>query len=191
MLKKESKMAVRVNPNGPTRSRALLPPAMLGLGLLAAMAGQASAELGCETFGLVGPVGPVGSLYYLSDRQYCHITELNEAFDGLLTQAGCGSGGVRRMCSQMCTHHHPHTHTQSVRPVAAPPTPLLSSLASLFPPSSLCVNGKQKRKRDCDTARLSWPWDEWHRSAPAFRHAWLLHEAELAVNSPSNCPRPP
>lgn len=35
-------MAVRVNPNGPTRSRALLPPAMLGLGLLAAMAGQAS-----------------------------------------------------------------------------------------------------------------------------------------------------
>lgn len=102
MLKKESKMAVRINPNGPTRSRALLPPAMLGLGLLAAMAGQASAELGCYT-------GDAGRSY-LSDPKYCHTTELNAAFDGLL--AGCDSDGwVRRVCSQMCTHHHPPTPT--------------------------------------------------------------------------------
>lgn len=91
MLKKESKMAGRVNPNGPTRSRALLPPAMLGLGLLAAMAGHASAELGCSD--------PRDSKYgysYLIDTEYCHITELNAAFDGLLT--GCdGDGLVRRV----------------------------------------------------------------------------------------------
>lgn len=180
-------MAGRVNPNGPTRSRALLPPAMLGLGLLAAMAGHASAELGCSD--------PRDSGYgysYLSDTEYCHITELNAAFDGRLT--GCdGDGLVRRVCSQMCTHHHPPTptHTHSVGRACAPLL-LLSPLASLFPLSlSLCVNESKKEKRDCDTARLSWPRDEWHHSAPAFRHAWLLHEAEHAVNSPSNCPRPP
>lgn len=173
MLKKESKMAVRVNPNGPTRSRALLPPAMLGLGLLAAMAGQASAELGCKTYNNSGDS-------YLIDAEYCHSQELNAAFDGLLTGCSSRDGRVRRMCSQMCTHHHPPTptHTHSVgRACAASPTPPL--LPRLSFPSSLCVNGKHKRKRDCDTARLSWPWDEWHHSAPAFRHAWLLHEAEI------------
>lgn len=167
-------MAVRVNPNGPTRSRALLPPAMLGLGLLAAMAGHASAELGCYT-------GNSGNSY-LSDTEYCHTTELNAAFDGLLI--GCSGGLVRRVCSQMCTHHHPptpsHTHSgQSVRPVKL----LLQLLSS--------ANESKIEKENCDTARLSWPRDDWHHSAPAFRHAWLLHEAEHAVYSPSNCPRPP
>lgn len=116
MLKKESKMAGRVNPNGPTRSRALLPPAMLGLGLLAAMAGHASAELGCKT----NNAGTSNEASYLSDPENCHTTELNAAFDGRLI--GCSGGLVRRVCSQMCTHHHPptpsHTHSgQSVRPV--------------------------------------------------------------------------
>lgn len=147
MLKKESKMAGRVNPNGPTRSRALLPPAMLGLGLLAAMAGQASAELGCKTY----DSGTSNERSFLSDPKYCHFQELNAAFNGLLTWCS-SSGAVRRMCSQMCTHHHPPTHLtthtqrgQSVRPVAAPPTPPPS--LPLFPPSSLCVNGKQKGKK--------------------------------------------
>lgn len=177
-------MAVRINPNGPTRSRALLPPAMLGLGLLAAMAGQASAELGCDT-------------YFLSDPEYCHITELNAAFDGRL--AGCDSDGVvRRVCSQMCTHHHPptHTHTHTAWAERAPrccssnSSPLPFAPLFSLPPLSVLMESK-KEKRDCDTARLSWPRDDWHHAAPAFRHAWLLHEAEHAVNSPSNCPRPP
>lgn len=128
-------MAVRVNPNGPTRSRALLPPAMLGLGLLAAMAGHASAELGCNTYNS----GASDERSYLGDPEYCHTTELNAAFDGRLI--GCASDGVvRRVCSQLCTHHHPHphppTHTawaERAPRQAAPPTPLLS------PPRSLCL----------------------------------------------------
>lgn len=131
MLKKESKMAVRVNPNGPTRSRALLPLAILGLGLLAAMAGHASAELGCYT----EYSGTSNERSYLSDPEYCHIKELNAAFDGLLTGCGSNTGGVRRVCSQMCTHHHPPTptHTHSVGRACAPL--LLLQLSS--PPSPL------------------------------------------------------
>ena len=150
-------MAVRVNPNGPTRSRALLSPAMLGLGLLAAMAGHASAELGCR------PVnsGTSDERSFLSDPEYCHTTELTAAFDGRL--AGCsGIGEVRRVCSQMCTHHHPPTHLtthtqrgQSVRPVAAPPTPLLPPPASLFslPPLFVLMESKKEKETAIQHAR--------------------------------------
>ena len=104
-----------------------------------------------------------------------------------------GYVGCARKCARITTHPHPPTHTawaeRAPRCCSSNSSPLLPRL-SLFTPSSLCVNGKQKRKRDCDTARLSWPRDDWHHSAPAFRHAWLLHEAELAVNSPSDSPRP-
>ena len=141
-------MAGRVNPNGPTRSRVLPPPAMLVLGLLAAMAGHASAELGCRTYNS----GTSSEFSSLSDTGYCHITELNAAFNGRLT--GCYSDGpVRRACSQMCTHHHTptHTHPHSVGRACAPLLllQLLSSPPSppSFPSFSLCVNGKQKRKK--------------------------------------------
>lgn len=102
-------MVRRVNPNGPMRSRTLLPAAMLGLGLLAAMAGQASAELGCKQL----MTGTSDQTSYLSDTENCHTTDLNAAFDGRLTH--CDSAGrVRRICSQACTHHHTHTHTHKL-----------------------------------------------------------------------------